>query len=133
MSEVNKDEAPTERKSLTERIKESTRQEEERLSKLFNEQVEEIKEYLIKNRMYSITKPETESFVELIDGYRDAHISQKLLVAKLEQQRYSIDQSSTLLGNMVDTKTIYETLTYVLRELEAVDEDGYLLEEYDQL
>lgn len=114
-------------------LKEVYEPERNRLGELFDEQVEEIKEYLINKMIYSLSKPEKDSFVEVIDGYRDAHISQKLLIAKLEQQRYSIDQSSTLLGNMVDTKTIYETLTYVLRELEAVDEDGYLLEEYDQL
>lgn len=133
MSEVNKDDAPTKRKSLTERIKESTRQEEERLSQLFDEQAEEIKEYLIKNRMYSINKPETENFVELIDKYRDAHIAQELLVGRLENQRVSINTNSTLLNNLVDTKVIHETLTYVLRELRAVDEDGYLLEKHERL
>lgn len=133
MSEVNKDNAPIKRKSLTERVKESTRQEEERLSQLFDEQTEEIKEYLIKNRMYSITKPETESFVELIDEYRDAHIAQELLIGRLENQRDSINTSSTLLSNLVDTKTIHETLTYVLRELRAVDEDGYMLEKHERL
>lgn len=133
MAEVNKDEAPTKRKSLTERLKESTKQEEERLSQLFDEQTEEIKEYLIKNRMYSITKPETENFVELIDKYRDAHIAQELLIGRLENQRDSINTNSTLLNNLVDTKVIHETLTYVLRELRAVDEDGYLLEKHERL
>lgn len=133
MAEVNKDEAPTKRKSLTERIKESTRQEEERLSQLFDEQAEEIKEYLIKKRMYSITKSETENFVELIDEYRDAYIAQELLIGRLENQRVSINTNSTLLNNLVDTKVIHETLTYVLRELRAVGEDGYLLEKHERL
>lgn len=133
MSEVNKDEAPTKKKSLTERIKESTRQEEERLSQLFDEQAEEIKEYLINKMIYSLSKPETENFVELIDEYRDAHIAQELLVGTLERQRDSISTNSTLLSNLVDTKAVHETLTYVLRELRAVDEDGYLLEKHERL
>lgn len=133
MSEVNKDDAPTKRKSLTERISESTRQEEERLSQLFDKQAEEIKEYLINKMIYSFSKPETENFVELIDEYRDAHIAQELLVGTLERQRDSINTNSNLLSNLVDTKAIHETLTYVLRELRAVDEDGYLLEKHERL
>lgn len=114
-------------------LKEIYEPERNRLGELFDEQAEEIKEYLISKMIYSLSKPETENFVELIDEYRDAHIAQELLVGTLERQRDSINTSSALLSNLVDTKTIHETLTYVLRELRAVDEDGYLLEEYERL
>lgn len=114
-------------------LKEVYEPEKDRLGELFDEQVEEIKEYLINKMVYSLSKPETENFVELIDEYRNAHIAQELLIGRLENQRDSINTNSTLLNKLVDTKVIHETLTYVLRELRAVDEDGHFLEKHERL
>ena len=109
-------------------LKEIYELEKDRLGKLFDEQVEEIKEYLVNTLAYSLSEPETKNFVQLISEYRDAHIAQELLVETLERQRDSINTNSNLLSNLVDTKTVHETLTYVLKELRAVDEDGHLKE-----
>lgn len=114
-------------------LKEVYEPERDRLGELFDEQVEEIKEYLISEMVHSFSKPETDNFVEIIDKYRDAHITQELLIETLEIQRDSISTSSTLLNNLVDTKVVRETLTYVLRQLKAVDEDGYMLEKHERL
>lgn len=110
-------------------LKEVYEPERRRLEELFDEQVEEIKKNLVAKALYKFGEQNVTNFVALIDKYEKGYVKKNLVIASLDGQRDRISRSSTLLQGMVDTKTIYETLTYVLREFNAVDEDGYIIEE----
>lgn len=113
-------------------LKEVYAPEKKRLEKLFDEQLEDIKSELVSKALYSYDDGEIKDFVTLIDKYERGYTSKSLVISVLDGQRERLSSSSVLLGSMVNVDTIHKTLTYALRELGAVDEDGYIIEEEDE-
>lgn len=123
------------RVSLVDRVGKMAESIEEDLNKQFDTQIEDIKTAMVRKayvrKAYIERGTEKEfNFVKQLDLNNQRSLEVLSAIRNLEEQRSLIKKSGRLLSNLVDTGVIYETLTFALRELKALDEEGELLDKY---
>lgn len=102
----------------------------EDLNKQFDTQIEDIKTAMVRKAYVERGTEKEFNFVKQLDLNNQRSSEVLSAIRNLEEQRNLILKSERLLSNLVDTGVIYETLTFALRELKALDEEGELLDKY---
>lgn len=118
------------RVSLVDRVGKMAESIEEDLNKQFDTQIEDIKTAMVRKAYVERGTEKEFNFVKQLDLNNQRRLEVLSAIRNLEEQRSSILKSGRLLSNLVDTGVIYETLTFALRELKALDEEGELLDKY---
>lgn len=118
------------RVSLVDRVGKMAESIEEDLNKQFDTQIEDIKTAMVRKAYVERGTEKEFNFVKQLDLNNQRSLEVLSAIRNLEEQRSSILKSGRLLSNLVDTGVIYETLTFALRELKALDEEGELLDKY---
>lgn len=118
------------RVSLVDRVGKMAESIEEDLNKQFDTQIEDIKTAMVRKAYVERGTEKEFNFVKQLDLNNQRRLEVLSAIRNLEEQRNLIIKSGRLLSNLVDTGVIYETLTFALRELKALDEEGELLDKY---
>ena len=118
------------RVSLVDRVGKLAESIEEDLNKQFDTQIEDIKTAMVRKAYVERGTEKEFNFVKQLDLNNQRSLEVLSAIRNLEEQRSLIKKSGRLLSNLVDTGVIYETLTFALRELKALDEEGELLDKY---
>lgn len=118
------------RVSLVDRVGKLAESIEEDLNKQFDTQIEDIKTAMVRKAYVERGTEKEFNFVKQLDLNNQRSLDVLSAIRNLEEQRNLIIKSGRLLSNLVDTGVIYETLTFALRELKALDEEGELLDKY---
>lgn len=118
------------RVSLVDRVGKMAESIEEDLNKQFDTQIEDIKTAMVRKAYVERGTEKEFNFVKQLDLNNQRRLEVLSAIRNLEEQRNLIKKSGRLLSNLVDTGVIYETLTFALRELKALDEEGELLDKY---
>lgn len=118
------------RVSLVDRVGKMAESIEEDLNKQFDTQIEDIKTAMVRKAYVERGTEKEFNFVKQLDLNNQRSLEVLSAIRNLEEQRSLIKKSGRLLSNLVDTGVIYETLTFALRELKALDEEGELLDKY---
>lgn len=118
------------RVSLVDRVGKLAESNMEDLNKQFDTQIEDIKTAMVRKAYVERGTEKEFNFVKQLDLNNQRRLEVLSAVRNLEEQRNLIIKSGRLLSNLVDTGVIYETLTFALRELKALDEEGELLDKY---
>lgn len=118
------------RVSLVDRVGKMAESIEEDLNKQFDTQIEDIKTAMVRKAYVERGTEKEFNFVKQLDLNNQRSLEVLSAIRNLEEQRNLIIKSGRLLSNLVDTGVIYETLTFALRELKALDEEGELLDKY---
>ena len=118
------------RVSLVDRVGKKAESIEEDLNKQFDTQIEDIKTAMVRKAYVERGTEKEFNFVKQLDLNNKRSLEVLSAIRNLEEQRNLIIKSGRLLSNLVDTGVIYETLTFALRELKALDEEGELLDKY---
>ena len=118
------------RVSLVDRVGKMAESVEEDLNKQFDTQIEDIKTAMVRKAYVERGTEKEFNFVKQLDLNNQRSLEVLSAIRNLEEQRNLIIKSGRLLSNLVDTGVIYETLTFALRELKALDEEGELLDKY---
>lgn len=118
------------RVSLVDRVGKLAESIEEDLNKQFDTQIEDIKTAMVRKAYVERGTEKEFNFVKQLDLNNQRRLEVLSAIRNLEEQRNLIIKSGRLLSNLVDTGVIYETLTFALRELKALDEEGELLDKY---
>lgn len=118
------------RVSLVDRVGKMAESIEEDLNKQFDTQIEDIKTAMVRKAYVERGTEKEFNFVKQLDLNNQRSLEVLSAIRNLEEQRNLIKKSGRLLSNLVDTGVIYETLTFALRELKALDEEGELLDKY---
>lgn len=118
------------RVSLVDRVGKKAESIEEDLNKQFDTQIEDIKTAMVRKAYVERGTEKEFNFVKQLDLNNQRSLEVLSAIRNLEEQRNLIIKSGRLLSNLVDTGVIYETLTFALRELKALDEEGELLDKY---
>lgn len=118
------------RVSLVDRVGKMAESIEEDLNKQFDTQIEAIKTAMVRKAYVERGTEKEFNFVKQLDLNNQRRLEVLSAIRNLEEQRNLIKKSGRLLSNLVDTGVIYETLTFALRELKALDEEGELLDKY---
>lgn len=118
------------RVSLVDRVGKKAESIVEDLNKQFDTQIEDIKTTMVRKAYVERGTEKEFNFVKQLDLNNQRSLEVLTAIRNLEEQRNLIIKSGRLLSNLVDTGVIYETLTFALRELKALDEEGELLDKY---
>lgn len=118
------------RVSLVDRVGKLAESNMEDLNKQFDTQIEDIKTAMVRKAYVERGTEKEFNFVKQLDLNNQRRLEVLSAIRNLEEQRSLIIKSGRLLSNLVDTGVIYETLTFALRELKALDEEGELLDKY---
>lgn len=118
------------RVSLVDRVGKKAESIEEDLSKQFDTQIDDIKTAMVRKAYIERETEKEFNYVKQLDLNNQRSSEVLSAIRNLEEQRNLILKSGRLLSNLVDTGVIYETLTFALRELKALDEEGELLDQY---
>lgn len=118
------------RVSLVDRVGKMAESIEEELSKQFDTQIDDIKTAMVRKAYIERGTEKEFNYVKQLDLNNQRSSEVLSAIRNLEEQRSLIIKSGRLLSNLVDTEVIYETLTFALRELKALDEEGELLDKY---